>query len=563
MNSRLIDQGTYEKIRNWLEDCDSSHLSCRRLYISSGYSRSPTRLLNISEERLVRVQLVPNGETLRYAALSYCWGQNQVNVLTTATEEAYFKGIDPSWLPQTLRHAVFVTRMLGLQYLWIDSLCILQDSEADKAQEIGKMDSIYFNAYVTISASCVRSCHDSILHDRDFIWDLHDFPFKCDDGQVGTTRLAASGNKAVITAEKHRQILDPINSRAWTFQESFLSRRLLIFSTYQLFWVCGELWKSDGGRMLRPQYFQKESSCRVRGSVSLPDWLDVVEEYSARSLSDPNDKLPALSSIASYFAQQLQLKDQYVVGMWLQKLPYQLCWSASTSGPVKSGYRASSWQRPSQWRAPSWSFLSIDSLITFDRLPWRDASSLISTEFMIVCSVVSTKIVPIFEQAPFGRIKTGSSLTLRGRVWQLKPRRRDTRSNNADNTFDLSELPRPRKVKRPKISSIGFLWYDTLEKAVGSAPERIATCYGAFLDPEEPVWCIPLYTEKCITTYHGENVPDSREYHHCGLALSKLPDGRYHRLGLFEWVDSSIMKELGYSESSKITRVPEQDIDII
>jgi hypothetical protein len=419
--------------------------------------------------------------------------------------------------------------MLKLDYLWVDSLCILQDSPTDMAQEIGRMDSIYSNAFLTISASCVRDCNDSILHDRGFDWDSSRFPFKCDDGQSGTITLAASGNYAVRAAETHRMAKDNLSSRAWAFQESFLSRRMLIFSRYQLFWVCGEIWGSDGGHTTRDQYFSNmESSCRLRKKVDLVDWLAAAEEYSTKTLSVQNDKLPALSSIASYFEQRLN--DTYLAGMWLTLLPYQLCWAVGSVFPSMYYSSRTSWQRPAQWRAPSWSYLSIDAQIKFPPSPWRSnppkprQNDVPYTSTAICCSVIGVELEPMFEAAKFGRLKDKTAtLRLQGELWQYLPKRRRSTSETPCATYELFS----------NTSTEGALWYDTLEKTTGDMAEKVATCYELFLDPEASVWLFPLFSEEITTYLLTQGAGGESKFYCWGLVLSRLPDGRYHRIGIF------------------------------
>ena len=127
-----------------------------------------------------------------YATLSYCWGGPQRKATSTENLASYLDRIELRTLPQTLQDAVFVTRKLGLQYIWIDSLCIVQDAELMKTHEVGRMDRIYSNSYITISANCATSCEDGFLQTRTF-WDgppWHEIPFTCHDGSVGNVVIS-------------------------------------------------------------------------------------------------------------------------------------------------------------------------------------------------------------------------------------------------------------------------------------------------------------------------------------------------------------------------------------
>jgi hypothetical protein len=166
MNNRIAKTDmscnrTYRKIREWLVNCDLNHLRCYNTL--SDETGSPSLILDVSVSaisgpdnvRLCRV----GGRTILCAALSYCWGEEQPSATLNSNLSTYLlNGIDTSLLPQTIQDAVTVTRRLGIQYLWVDSLCIIQDSDDDKAHEIGRMSQIYSNAYVTISASSSAKC---------------------------------------------------------------------------------------------------------------------------------------------------------------------------------------------------------------------------------------------------------------------------------------------------------------------------------------------------------------------------------------------------------------------
>jgi hypothetical protein len=118
----------------------------------------PTRVLEaLSEDGMPALRLYETkGQPGQYSTLSYCWGGEQHYKLVKARLEAYKDKIEESCLPQTVKDAIYVTRRLRIRYLWIDAYCIIQDSTEDKSTEIGKMASIYKNAFLAIQSFSPR-----------------------------------------------------------------------------------------------------------------------------------------------------------------------------------------------------------------------------------------------------------------------------------------------------------------------------------------------------------------------------------------------------------------------
>jgi Heterokaryon incompatibility protein (HET) len=462
---------------------------------------------------MIRLHRV-SGRKILYAALSYCWGTLQPKATRTSNVIAYLEGIQLSSLPQTLQDAVIVTRKLGLQYLWVDSMCIIQDSDEDKAHEIGRMERIYSNAYVTISASSSVDCTAGFLSHRELNKEYIKIPFQTELKEstnlaIRSIRGPGDGYYGVIRSE-------PIESRAWTFQESFMSRRILIFSSHQLFWACGKVWGADGGNTPRFAYYQRPgvdpsvhselvSSHHFMETPTALDWMQIVQLYSLRQLGDPLDKLPALSSIASYFARKLD--DKYMAGLWYNCLPRMLCWRGNNG-----------LTRVDAWRSPSWSFFSVDGQLHFEDY---------STDLQdLECTILSCQTIPLSAQAPFGRISS-AALTVQGRIIQVRPRESLPVDGSLVVRCTTSRL------------EIGTLFFDTLKSGdkVSLSP-MVSTNHGDHFCAQ-PVWFLTLTAKSYRITSSGGGsvgaaIPDQMEWRPWGLALAKLPDGRYHRIGYIE-----------------------------
>ena len=160
-------------------------------------------------------------EKMRYVALSYCWGQTQNFITTIANLASMKEKIPLDKLPQTIRDAIIITRALGIQYLWVDALCIIQDSKDDWEAESGRMMGVYGRAFLTISAALGPDVHYGLFRK----WNPHAAP--------STTDWLPLQN-------------DPLYSRAWALQERMLSIRLLIFGSDRLYWECDNSQPQDG-----------------------------------------------------------------------------------------------------------------------------------------------------------------------------------------------------------------------------------------------------------------------------------------------------------------------------
>ncbi|CZR53603.1 uncharacterized protein PAC_03483 [Phialocephala subalpina] len=205
-----------EIAKSKLNECDEKH-SCR------GAQDLPTRLLDLGIAGADRIKLVITAgkdiEDRRYAALSYCWGSSTPFTTQPSTLCKRLEGFVLSEVPATLRESIQVSRDLGIRYLWIDALCILQGSPGDaEAQEDWQresvcMNKVYGNAYLTIVAAGSSDCSGGLIHGR---------PTCTDRGE----RVAFRD--------------EPISRRAWAHQEWLLSGRLLVFTTIGMHFVCDE-----------------------------------------------------------------------------------------------------------------------------------------------------------------------------------------------------------------------------------------------------------------------------------------------------------------------------------
>jgi hypothetical protein len=437
---------TFELIRKWLNDYEQdSALSISLRPISS----PSARLLSItsnSSELVPQVCLVKPQKCEKYAALSYCWGPRteQDSNYYTATKASIargYSGIPFSELPSTLQDAVIVTKNIGLQYLWIDRLCIVQDDTDDLNRELGKMPTIYGSAYVTISAASAATSTERFLKDRservveqravklkirapNHSFDSAVEPVDGEDlgrsGQVSPIHLYPIRIGKDLTSD----ISEPIQSRAWTMQEHLLSPKVLVFGSRQLRWVSGTSQYIDGGRnddnMQLPFPFlsvNKSSPFHTAADYE-PDrfttrysWDALVLEYSKRQLSNTKDKLNALGGLAQRFAEFMEWSsDDYLAGIWRHNLTSQLLWLPERNDILK---------RPAKYRAPSWSWASVDSWIDSTGFRFGPYQFEFRDDYGVRPPVAEVNCERVSLLNPFGAVKS-ANLTCKGFVRQVR-----------------------------------------------------------------------------------------------------------------------------------------------
>jgi hypothetical protein len=265
-------------------------------------------------------------------------------------------------LPQTIRDAVVITRRLGIRYLWVDALCILQGSDApakaDWERESSKMADIYGSAFLTIAAASARSVHEGIFHDRK------------PKGKRVVMRFSAENNGSldnpvyIQSDPAFRDCIDePLYHRGWTMQERILSPRVLVFTRDQLVWNCQTQNMTESGIEMHPLGQQRLQTSHVLGDAhALQFWRSVVQDYSSRYLSNATDKLPALSGLAAALYQRTG--DEYLAGLWRKSVLDDLLWMHKAI--YSRGNRVAPSRQPG-YRAPSWSWASVDGNINFHR----------------------------------------------------------------------------------------------------------------------------------------------------------------------------------------------------
>ena len=248
-------------------------------------------------------------------------------------------------LPPLFQDAIIITRQLGLRYLWIDSLCIIQDSLRDWETEAAKMASIYQNSYVTISATNASNGSAKCLSDRQK-------PVKIPYENTAKKEFAL---RARMYSDHHPDAngnpakpAGPLTSRAWALQEHVLSTRVLHYTATELLFECRTSYRCEcmperKTRATTPALIPRAVASKKADAVWAA-WHRVVEQYSTRALTMPGDKLPAISGIASKIRKATH--SDYVAGLWKSNLVFDLLWQRAvphhltvTSTLLKHGVR--------------------------------------------------------------------------------------------------------------------------------------------------------------------------------------------------------------------------------
>ncbi len=329
--------------------------------------------MNPTAEGLEPFLLESKGMTGRYMALSYVWGSGLPLKLTNSTLGTFKAGIPWPSIPKTLQDAMTITHRLGLCYLWVDALTIVQDDEADWKIEAATMATVYSNAYLTIAATISRSCEDGILKPRTI--SAHHARFSLLNPRVPPEETAAHhpGEISVRSAWPNNIRDYELHKRGWAFQESILSRRIIHYTSHELLWQCRTCLARESRPVMKavdPASEQQHTFLRPTGfpardvadSTAIHTmsqlWIRFVQGYTQRALTYESDKLPAILGIAR--ALQGSGMGRYHAGVWESDPLIGLAWYSAAHALGGSPSPSPTHCRPRKHRAPSWSWASVE-----------------------------------------------------------------------------------------------------------------------------------------------------------------------------------------------------------
>lgn len=359
---------SFLQIRSWLKQCCEEHPECGLPQLATSetqYRRYPSRLLNVGLPATTVdssfCTLVDGPSAMgEYITLSYCWGQNQTLKTLKSNLAAHKQGIPLQDMPLTLLHAVIATRNLGVRYLWIDALCIVQDDLSEWEQEAPQMGLVYQNAFCTLAAAGSYSSSGGLFLPRARTEPEIRFQYSNRQRRGETVAFGAKSNAFYITPLRStfRNLVQNSvwNKRGWVLQERNLSRRTILFGAGQTFFECrrhsvGE----DGSNLSVYRYTGFITREFIYGHAWA--WCSLVQDYTQRALTRPEDKLFAIEGLARDLA--ARTGESYCAGAWLEHLPLHVMWRCKEGSMIRPLFKNQ------QVHTPSWSWATLDGPVTW------------------------------------------------------------------------------------------------------------------------------------------------------------------------------------------------------
>ena len=345
----------------------------------------PTRLIYFGDSvDDIRLHETIEGDVGRYVALSYTWGGTAPIVTTKSSLGARKANIPWAVIPALFQDAILASRTLGIRFVWIDALCILQDDVVDWEREAGRMATVYGNAYLTIAAASSSSATVSLLSNSV----VQNFLHAGDESSIIKHEVNPSLR---LESRMRTSARTPLRSRAWALQEILLSGRTINFDSGHISFDCRHCSSKapNNGDLGAQLYRGLEVDPLVASADPGQAWSVLVEEYTRRDMTFESDKLIAISGLAEVIAKRS--KQTYWVGLWKETLHANLVWSVRSTG-----------ERPPTPTAPSWSWASVIGAITMRSEPLTATSA----------KLLRCEITPLGEN-PYGAVHS-ASLTLKG-----------------------------------------------------------------------------------------------------------------------------------------------------
>lgn len=330
----------------------------------------PTRLIEIrtdgdtSSNTIARLREAKDlSADASYLTLSHCWGGNTIFKLTKGNLEILKRDIPVHQLPDLFKDVLYMTSQLGVKYIWIDCLCILQDCRDDWAYEAARMGDVYRYAQCNIAASGYKDSKTRLLKERALILLLNfslylDRVLVVDDAMHGYDM--GRPFKGIYVRADDREFYNattkgPLNSRGWVAQERALSPAILHFTPKQMWWECKNHTTSESLPYIdRPWGLDRSyEGCELRSLSAessirevYTSWTGFVSFYAGTDLTHESDRLPALAGISRAFG--ALTKDNLVAGFWEENLIQSLAWKVNPADRAK--------EIASTQLAPSWSW---------------------------------------------------------------------------------------------------------------------------------------------------------------------------------------------------------------
>jgi hypothetical protein len=357
------------------------HKICRSITSGTIYTTFfPRRVLDLCNDLVI---LREDVRAQRYACLSHCWGSITGIVRTTNATLAEFK-VEIPWsrLTKTFQDAIDICRGLGIFFLWIDSLCIIQDSTVDWKEQAANMGDIYENAFIVVAATKAQDGSSGCYSPTEPEFTATAIPGYQD---LYIRQELPKFPARWLEREKAKSSC-PLLQRAWCYQEMRLSRRVLHFCAQEVVWECRSKRRSESGcndedldeRSYAsliyahvPYWKLAENPARL--------WYRTIQEYSGLDLTFANDKMAALAALTQRM-ERLRVDDQFLAGLWKKTLLLDLLWVVWPSPK-----RGRTQPRPDVAGAPKWSWPSVHGQVMWESLSTSTLSSVRIVDIHYVC----------------------------------------------------------------------------------------------------------------------------------------------------------------------------------
>ncbi|KAI0631660.1 heterokaryon incompatibility protein-domain-containing protein [Trametes polyzona] len=564
-NDLLLDVGSRRTLglaKECIHQCAHEHGRCRAITDHSVSHTLPTRLIDCADPlhpRLIHTTGIAKQDDKAYVALSYVWGAGNTRpayCTTSANISVYTEGIGFNELPGTIRDAIRVTHDLGFRYLWVDGLCIIQDSKEDKHREIRYMRQIYRYASLTIVAASASGATEGFLQERSYApppTEILALPFICPQQPGNTTEASGYAEQPQVgTVYLHQRSTDRSDSpapehvdrRAWCFQELVMSPRSLIFTSQTVVFRCQTSTVNVGGahhdgwfdtQRLPDELFESNHSTRADRYKIWRAWWKAVVDYSPRSVSFPSDKLVACGGVAEEFHRTFG--SDYLAGLWRDSLLRDLLWRTLRS--------SAHLPRP-RYRAPSWSWAAVEGGVELPDSIWSAKAE----DAGAFAKVVNCSVGLEDDTIPFGAVDDGS-LVMRAPLFccawgDVNGEDGSRIVSIATSQADLNS-PKRGTIKSEKLYGRG--WIDS-ESDSAVAPLRAALLlrtrqyhaktgfHHGGMDREHHWWFLVLAPS-------SHNKPDNTEASNPGYEIGTTA---FRRIGVFSVLQGA-MRDMGWEDT--------------
>ena len=550
-NFHKLDSSTLAE--RWITECRHNHKECT----STKSDFRPKRLVQIINEnhwKLVFARTLPRGDGIDYVALSHCWGGSTQLLKLTENNECQFQDrMQVDILPTTFKEAISTCMELKYQYLWIDSLCITQDSPEDWQEQAAEMGSVYENAALNLCMAGSRNPSEPsfVSRNTDLILPLS-ITLANFWGAATTFHIICDGIYDIDIKNT------PLRDRGWVFQEWYLAKRSLIFGRMQLWWQCCERLACEtiptgiSGTELDSSDIVEAAAMKRKAiygsndlSPSLQHWWDLVTQYASTKLTEETkDRIIAFSGIATAFGERFNMDYQYLAGMWRSHLPRALLWSQCSASETYRSLEG--------YKAPSWSWMSLDGPVSL-RGSWP-----VISKGSHYCSLERVDLSLVDERNMTGQLE-GGSIHVHGHLLRLQ-KGSDARDINVELVLRHFDHDRGgSQILWDERDDNGFAVVSHFEKPVtepchGGLQREFSRTRTSLRHANGSIFALP------ISSYGGEELGRT-----CAVGLVLYQPLHqldvFHRVGLYD-IDDSLDFTVSFQDRLK-SQYPARSICIV